>query len=131
VIFLLNKASDERVGDGGFFRRKGGSPFLNSHQFRTMRPNAMIYFAEFQNVFYFQHTSCPGAVLHDYPGIEFCWMMSLGNRTVISQSGISPTLCSNEAKLHTRLKISKDYQDGEGESFRPVGYQSHSVSEPD
>ena len=52
----------------------------------------------------------------DSPSTKMCRLLALSDGTVINQSPISPVLCSDKAIWTTRLKISKDYRDGEGES---------------
>ncbi|XP_059079569.1 uncharacterized protein LOC131877797 isoform X2 [Tigriopus californicus] len=46
--------------------------------------------------------------------MNMCRLLALKDGTIINQSPISPVLCTSQSKRTTRLKISKDYRDGEG-----------------
>lgn len=64
-------------------------------------------------MYHFQ-ISCQTPELNSYPDSDWCRVLSLSDGTVINQGPVHKVLCTAQAVRTTRLKISKDYMDGEG-----------------
>ena len=58
--------------------------------------------------------SCPGTQLIDFPNADTCRLLALRDGTVVNQSPVSKPLCMRAVIQSSKLKIAKDYADGEG-----------------
>ena len=58
--------------------------------------------------------SCPGAELIDFPNADACRLLAQHDGTVLNQSPVSKPLCTRAVIQSSKLKIAKDYADGEG-----------------
>ena len=50
----------------------------------------------------------------DFPDSDACRLLALRDGTVLHQSPVSKPLCLKEVIQSSKLKIAKDYADGEG-----------------
>ena len=64
-----------------------------------------------------QEPRCPGAAAYNFSSANYCRLLALSDGTIISQSPAAASLCSEKAKLTTKIVISKDFRDGKGENI--------------
>ena len=68
-------------------------------------------------LFYLQ-TPCPGSSLKDYPRVDSCRFMSLEDGTIVNQSPVPKSLCSEKSLQYTQRKIAVDFADPYGKFSR-------------
>ena len=60
-------------------------------------------------------TVCPSLETNDdLPSVKWCRLMALSDGTILSQSPISSKLCTPHAITAAKIRISRDYRDGNG-----------------